>query len=136
MNHSEDFTPIPSEDSAPALPQSPAQDPARGYSIAALALGIASLFCCCCYYIAGVLAILGIVLAFIARKKNGGRLPTLALIGLVLAIIGLVLFLCFVAFEIYLATIPDAGLQDLLDACFEAIGMDPSEIYPESGVSP
>lgn len=136
MNHSEDFTPIPSEDSAPALPQSPAQDPARGYSIAALALGIASLFCCCCYYIAVIFAILGIVCACVARKKNGGRLPTLALIGLVLAIIGLVLFLCFVAFEIYLATIPEAELQGFLDDYFDAIGMDPSEIYPESGVSP
>lgn len=136
MNHSEDFTPIPTEELSPAVAQVPAKDPARGYSIASLALGIASLCCCCCYYIAGVLAILGIVCACVARKKNGGRLPTLALIGLVLAIIGLVLFLCFVAFEIYLATIPEAELQDRLDACFEAIGMDPPEIYPESGVSP
>lgn len=136
MNESYNYTPQPDFQGGftPPLPTMP--NPSKPYAIASLVLGILSLFCCCCYYIAGVLAILAIVFAFIARKKNAGKLPGMAIVGLVLAIIGLVIFLCLIAFEIYLATIPQAELEKFLYEYFEAIGVDPNEIFTETGVTP
>ena len=136
MNESYNYTPQPDFDGSFNAPSSSMPNPSKPYAIASLVLGILSVFCCCCYYISGIFAILSIVFACIARKKNGGKMPTMALVGLIFAIIGLVLFLIMLAFEIYLATIPQAELEKFLYEYFEAIGVNPEEIFSETGVTP
>ena len=56
-------------------------------AIASLVLGILSfvLICCCC--VSPILSILAIVFAFVAKSKNGGKMPGMATAGLVLGIV-------------------------------------------------
>lgn len=136
MNESYNYTPQPDFDGGSNAPIHPSPNPSKPYAIASLVLGILSVFCCCCYYIAGIFAILSIIFTFIARKKNGGKLPKMALVGLIFAIIGLLLFLAMLAFEIYLATIPQAELEKFLYEYFESIGVNPEEVFAETGVTP
>ncbi|MBQ5612464.1 MAG: hypothetical protein IIU88_01990 [Clostridia bacterium] len=128
MNPQEDYIPAAAQAPSPTPPQGAEKESPRAYAYAALALGLLSLFCCCCYYAAGAVAVLSIVFACLAKKRNGGKLPTPALVGLILAILGLLLFLCMIGLEIYLASLPTEELERLLQSYFDAIGMEPGEL--------
>lgn len=133
MNPQEDYIPAAAEAPSPTRLSGDAKESPRAYAYAALALGVLSLFCCCCYYAAGAVAVLSIVFACLAKKRNGGKLPVPALVGLILAILGLLLFLCMIGLEIYLSSLPTEELERLLQSYFDAIGMDPSELpLPET----
>lgn len=114
---------------------------AKGFSIASLSLGIASVVVCCCccclYYIAIALAVVAIVMACLAKRDNGGKMPPMAIAGMILAIIGIVLFLCFIAFEVFFNSMSDEELAAMLDPFFqEAYGMSFEEFMEqmESGM--
>lgn len=76
----------------------------KGFAIASLCLGIASVvFCCCCcclYYVAIITSILAIVFACLARSANNGKMPGMAIAGLILGIIGILLFCFFLFMEV------------------------------------
>ena len=80
---------------------------AKGFAIASLCLGIGSIFftciCCCLFYIAFIPAILAIVFAVLAKRDNGGKMPGMATAGMILAIIGLLFFVCWVLLEFVFA---------------------------------
>ena len=146
MNDQFDYT--PQNDSAfvndvfgsSQQPQKP-QGHAKGYAITSLILGIASVFCtcvcCCLYYVAILLSIISIVMAFLAKRDNGGKMPGMAVAGLILAIVGLLIFLVMIALEIFLNTIPEDQLNQYLRDYFESIGLDYDEFLAsvESGAS-
>ena len=117
------------------------QGHAKGYAITSLILGIASIFCtcicCCLYYIAILLSVLSIVMAVLAKRDNGGKMPGMAIAGLILAILGLLMFLVMIAFEIFLNTIPEEQLHQYLREYFESLGMDYDEFLAsyESGAA-
>lgn len=74
----------------------------RGYAIGSMVCGILSIVLCCCYGVVGIiLAIVSLILAFIAKKYNNGNFPGQALAGLICSIIGLVLSICMLASIIY-----------------------------------
>ena len=77
----------------------------RGFGVASLVLGIFGILCCCFWPLGGTCAILALVFALIGRKSRG-FFDGLSLAGLVLAIIGLVLFGYLVIDEILLALDP------------------------------
>ena len=76
----------------------------KKYAIASLCLGIASivLYCCCCclYYVAIVTSILAIIFAILSKNANGGKMSGMAIAGLILGIIGIILFLLIVVLNI------------------------------------
>ena len=116
-------------------PQKP-EGHAKGFATASLCLGIASVvctcLCCCLYYLAFLLSAISIVMAFLAKRDNGGKMPGKAVAGLILAIIGLVLFICFLAFEIILMQIPEAQMTAMLDEFFqEYYGMSYEEFFSQ-----
>ena len=141
MNQNFDYTPQNGNSSfQPPYPgQYPVQPPvghAKGFATASLCLGIASIvcscMCCCLYYIALPLSVLSIVMAFLARRDNGKKMPGMAVAGMILAIIGLLLFICCVAFEIILAQIPDEQMAAMLDDFFqEYYGMSYEEFLSQ-----
>ena len=124
MNNEFDYFPSIEQSS---FAQSPAPSPvsghARGYSLAALLLGIGSLFCtlccCCLYMLAPVLSILAIVMACLARRDNARRMPGKATAGLVLAIIGLALSAIIILFEIIMVTMPSNEFQEMIRRIIE-----------------
>ena len=79
-----------------------APSPAKGYSVAALVLGIIGILCCCSYVIGGTCAVLALVFALLSRKSLG-RFNGLALAGLILAIIGLALLVSSIVSDILFA---------------------------------
>lgn len=86
-------------------PPPPANQNGHGFAIASLVLGIlALLFTCCCAVnlIAGILAI---VFAVVAKVKSG-KMPIIAKVGLILAIVAIVLMLLL--YGIYLYTVNEA----------------------------
>lgn len=88
----------------------------KGYSIAALVLGIIGIVCCCSYIIGGTCAVLALVFSIISRKQSG-HFDGMALSGLILAIIGLVLLLASILCDILLADLIkeyEKMLNDLL----------------------
>lgn len=101
----------------------------KGYATASLILGIAGIFfACCCfclYYAAIVFGILSIVMAFLAKSKNGGKMPGKAVAGLVLGIIAIIFFICFIA----LGALLNSGAFDaaLNEFFYEATGMTMEE---------
>ena len=110
-------------------PQQPEQN-GKGYAIASLCLGIASVFftclCCCLYYVAIVTGILAIVMAFISKNKNGGKMSGPAIAGLILGILGILFFLIMLIFEAFVFT------EEFIAEVFEeAYGM-PYEEFMES----
>ena len=129
MNNQFDYVPqndgIPPIDFGLTPPQQQPKRKGNGFAIAALVLGIVSVVvsccCCCLYYLSLVLSIVAIVMAVLAKRENGGKMPGKATAGLILAIIGLVLFLMMVCVEIAFA-------QGLLDEAFyDATGMTMEE---------
>ena len=70
-------------------------------AIISLVLGIISILVCCCYGVVSViLGIAAIVLAVLAKKDNMGKMPGMALGGLICGIIGLLLGLTVLVFWI------------------------------------
>ena len=78
---------------APNQYQQP-QDNSRGLAIASLVLGIVSLFCC-----GSVCSIVGIVLGILSRSKKSTD-NGMATAGIVLSIIGLVLWAIVIVYEL------------------------------------
>lgn len=70
--------------------QSVQANPNNGMAIGALVCGIVSILLCCCCGIGAVVAIVGIVLAVLSKKANGGKMSGMAVAGLVCSIIGVV----------------------------------------------
>lgn len=75
---------------------------ARGYSIASLSLGIAAIVVCCCccclFFLGGICGILAIVFACLAKRDNGGKMSGMAVAGLILGILGIILFVVMMIF--------------------------------------
>lgn len=112
MNNQFDY--VPQNDQPPfqnggfgGMPPQP-EGHAKGYAIASLCLGIASVFfcciCCCLYYVAIITGILAIVMALLAKRDNGCKMPGMALAGLILGIIGIIIFLVMIVFEVFILT--------------------------------
>lgn len=87
----------------PGIPPQPPEDRSKGYAIASLSLGIASIcaiFLCCCFGIfigiTIVSGILAIVFAFVAKREANGKMPNMAIAGVVLGIVGIVICIVFV----------------------------------------
>ena len=104
MNQNFDYTP---QDDRSFFGQDPFVTPPKksnGHALASLWLGIASLavtcLCCCLYYLAAPLSILSIVMAVLAKKRNNGTMPGPAVAGLILAIVGLLIFICMLGYEL------------------------------------
>ncbi len=114
---------------------------AKGFSIAALVLGIVSIFlptcccCCCLYYIAPVLSAAAIVMACLARRDNGQKMPTMALVGLILAILGIVVFLAVFISDLAFRSISQEEFIRIFDEFFkDELGMTYEEFintYPQ-----
>ncbi len=64
--------------------------PAKGFSIAGLILGIASILCCALPCLNFIIGAIGLVMSIIGRKRNGDGL---SMGGLITSIIGVVLAL-------------------------------------------
>ena len=69
----------------------------RGFAIASLVLGIASIVCCCLSYVGPILAVVAIVFAIVSKSKMG-YFDSLAVAGLVMGIIGVVLGIVSIVF--------------------------------------
>ncbi len=106
-------------DSIDFIPTQARKNTAGKWAVASLVCGILSLvfICClsCLLYASPVAAILAIVFAFVARSKNGGRMPGKAIAGLVLGIIALVIFVLLMILVISLFANDMAGLRELYD---------------------
>ena len=124
MNNEFDYFPQSNQSNfeyTPMLPQTSGH--AKGYSQAALWLGIASLFCtccCCCFYmLAPILSALAIVMAILARRDNQRRMTGAATAGLILSIIGLILFAFILLFEIIMVTMPESEFREMIREIIE-----------------
>ena len=76
----------------------------NGASVASLILGIVSILSCCCccssglgLAVMGVSALLAIILAFVSKKNNDGKMDAKAIAGLILGIVAIVMLLLFLA---------------------------------------
>jgi hypothetical protein len=96
----------------------------KGFSVASLSLGIASICTCCCcccwlFFLPLICSILAIVFAFVAKAKAPDKkLHGLAIAGLILGIIGLVLALCLIGVIMLIST---ADVDSEFWAEYEAI---------------
>lgn len=65
-------------------------------ALVSLILGIVSLLTCCCYGVPSIiLGIASIVLAIMAKKDNMGKMPGMAIGGMICGIIGILLGLAY-----------------------------------------
>ncbi len=91
----------------------------RGYAVASLVLGICtfvcSCICCCCYYLSLPLGIIAIIMTFLDRRENDGKMSGMALTGLIFAIFGLVGFAACVSVEFYMANLSNGELIKVLE---------------------
>ena len=92
----------------------PAAAPSNGLGVAALVLGIVALLFCWVPFLGGLVALIGLILGFIARGKvrrgqatNGG----MALIGIILSVLALIVNIVIVAGVIFIGT----QLEDCTD---------------------
>ncbi len=105
----------------------------RGFAIASLCLGIVSLFLCCCcccgYYAAIITSILAIVFAALS-KSTSGKMSGMAIAGLILGIIGILLFLFFLVMEI-------SGIaeQIMIETLEDTYGMPYEDVLESMGLS-
>lgn len=94
--------------------QQPQKDPGHGLAIASLVLGIISLISCCCVYLSVVVGVVGVVLAIISKSKsNTGKMETMAKVGMVLSIVGIVLAIGYIVFGLVYMQTP--AYQEYLD---------------------
>ena len=83
----------------------PGPQPVNGFAVAALVTGIISTCCCFCPYASLPCAVAAIVTAIMSKRD--GRRPTMAMIGLVLGIIGLLISGTIIAYAFYLMSNPE-----------------------------
>ncbi len=69
----------------------------KGFSIASLVMGILSILTCCCLPLAVILGILGIIFFCVQPKDSDGKRPTIAIVGLILSIVGIVISVGLIA---------------------------------------
>ena len=104
----------------------------KKYAVTSLVLGICAVVCacvcCCLYYCAIVLAVLSIVMAFLARKENGKKMPGMAIAGLILSVVAIVAFLCWIGLEIYVSSLSE---EELIRKMAELTGMSYEEFMVE-----
>lgn len=81
----------------------------NGLAIAALVTGLISMGCCFCPYISLPCAIAGIVTAILSRKQGG--MNTMAIIGLIASIIGLIIAAFMIMYLIYVMSHPELYKQ-------------------------
>ncbi|MBQ8441207.1 MAG: DUF4190 domain-containing protein [Clostridia bacterium] len=114
-----------------SMPPAPKNN-AKKYAIASLVLGICAVFCtcicCCLYYCAIVLAVISIVMAFLARKENDKKMPGMAIAGIILAIVAIVFFLCWVGLEIYMNSLSE---EEVIRMMADLLGMSYEEFMAE-----
>lgn len=73
----------------------------QGFAIASLVMGILSIISCCCGF--GILlGILGIIFGCVQQQDEYGKKPTMAIVGIILSVIGLVFGILIIV--IYLLT--------------------------------
>ena len=125
MNQNFDYTPQNDQSSFGQYGSEQSPTPkghAKGQAAASLCLGIAAVFfTCCCfclYYLAIVLSIISIVMAFLSRRDNGGRMSGMAIAGLILAIIGILCFLCCLVVELSIFSLSESELYEMIDQSF------------------
>ena len=134
MNNNQDYTPGNDsffyDSSAPEMNPVPENTGhAAGYATAALWLGIVGLFlcfcCCCLYYLALPLGILGIVFACLSRRDNGRVMTTKATVALILCILAILICVLFLVTEIVMiATMTPEDWRELIDqSMMETYGM-------------
>ena len=68
----------------------PQANPNNGMAIGSLICGIVGILLCCCCGIGAIVGIVGLVLAILSRKPNGGKFSGLAIGGLVCSIVAIV----------------------------------------------
>jgi len=88
-------------------PQPQPQQQNKGMAVASMVLGIISFVFCWLIYVGGPLAVLGLVLGIVSRKKNdGGR--GMAIAGITLSAVSLGLMIIFLVIGLLaLANMPD-----------------------------
>ncbi len=100
-----------------------------GFALASMLCGIGGIactcLCCCFYFVAPVLLVLAVVFAFIAKKKNEGKMPSMAIAGLILAVVTLILFLVILILDIYLSN----NMDVISNAFEEATGMSLEDLF-------
>lgn len=77
-------------------------NPNNGYAVASLVLGIVSIPLACCYGLGIITAIIGIVMAFLAKKNNNRIMPGMAIAGIICSVLGIVFSAFSIAYYIYL----------------------------------
>lgn len=96
----------------------PPRKPANGLAIAALVTGLISICCCFCPYVSFPCAIAGIITAVLSRKQGG--MNTMAIIGLITAIIGLIIAAFMIMYVIYVMSHPEL-YQQILDEYYKML---------------
>lgn len=95
-------------------PEQPQNNGGHGLAIASLVLGILSIISCCCWWLAVILGVVGIVLAVISKSKSStGKMETIALVGMILSIVGAVLAVVYVVWAVAYMQTPE--YQDMLN---------------------
>lgn len=87
---------------SPGYSQENPADNSKGFAIASLCCGIASILCCCLWYISFFVGIAGIVLGIIAMKK-GTAGKGMATAGLITSIVGIVLAILAIILVVIIA---------------------------------
>lgn len=85
----------------------------NGFAIASLVMGILSILTCCCSPLAMLFGILGIIFACVQKKDSEGKKPTMATVGLILSIIGVVIGLGSLIYGIIISM--SGGYENILD---------------------
>ena len=125
MNQNFDYTPQNDQQpfgqyNFPQVPQPP-KGSSKGFAVASLCLGIASLcLCCACYYLMLPLSILGFIMALLAKRNNGGKMPGMAVAGMILSIVAFVLFVFIIVMEILILAIPEAEWVEIINSYLES----------------
>lgn len=102
-------------------PELPQKDPGHGLAIASLVLGILSILSCCCVYLAVILGVVGIVLAIISKSKSlAGKMETMATVGMILSILGVVIAVGMIIWSAAFAQSP--AYQEIMNQYMDMYG--------------
>ena len=132
MNQNFDYTP---QNDRSFFEQQPLYTPPKKsnkFATAALVLGIcsvaASCLCCCLYYLSAPLSILAFIMAALSKKRNDGKMSGSAVAGIILAVLGIAIFICCLAFEVWFYfSFPEEEIRDIFYDYFESQGTSFSE---------